>query len=89
VHLLCEEGVAVLSDPYSDHIEIFRGTEAAEQAAPDPELQPISTELPLLRELRAFLEHLDGGPPPRSSAAEGAAAVRAITELRALMGVPV
>ena len=88
VRLLCEEGVAVLPDPYSDQVQIFRRTELAEQTAPEPELRPISTELPLLRELRAFLEHLDGGPPPRSSAAEGAAAVRAITELRALMGVP-
>ena len=88
VRLFCEEGVAVLPDPYSDHVQIFRRTDLTEQAAPEPELRPISTELPLLRELRAFLEHLDGGPPPRSSAAEGAAAVRAITELRALTGVP-
>ena len=51
VRLLCEEGVAVLPDPYSDHIEIFRRTELAEQAAPEPELRPTSTELPLLREL--------------------------------------
>jgi predicted dehydrogenase len=88
VSLFCEEGVAVLPDPYSDHVRIFRRTGLGETTAPEPELRPISTELPLLRELRAFLEHLDGGPPPRSSAAEGAAAVRAITELRALAGVP-
>ena len=41
-------------------------------------------ELPLLAELRAFVEHLRGGPPPRSSAAEGAAMVSTIAELRAL-----
>jgi predicted dehydrogenase len=88
VRLLCEDGVAVLPDPYSDHVQIFSRTDLAERTAPEPELRPISTELPLLRELRAFLEHLDGGPPPRSSAAEGAAAVRTITELRALTSVP-
>ena len=48
----------------------------------------MSPELPLLRELRAFLDHLDGGPPPRSSAAEGAAIVRTISELRLLAGLP-
>jgi predicted dehydrogenase len=87
VRLVCEEGVAVLPDAHSDHVRIFRATDIAETTAPEPELRPISAELPLLRELRAFLEHLEGGPPPRSSAAEGAAAVRAITELRALAGL--
>jgi hypothetical protein len=42
-------------------------------------------ELPLLAELRAFVGHI-GGPAPRSSAAEGAAIVSAIAELRALAG---
>ena len=88
VTLFCEEGIAVLPDPYSEHVRIFRRTGPAESTVPEPELRPISNELPLLRELQAFLEHLDGGPPPRSSAAEGAAAVRAITELRALAGLP-
>ena len=49
---------------------------------------PVSTELPLLRELRAFVEHLRGGPPPRSSAAEGAAVVEAVARLRELAGLP-
>jgi hypothetical protein len=38
----------------------------------------------LLRELRAFLEHLDGGPPPKSSAAEAVADVSAVELLRDL-----
>ena len=85
VRLVCEEGVAVLPYAHSDHVRIFRPDDLAETTVPEPELRPISTELPLLRELRAFLEHLDGGPPPRSSAA---AVVRAITDLRALAGLP-
>jgi hypothetical protein len=48
----------------------------------------VSTEFPLLRELRGFMEHLAGGPPPRSSAAEAAEVVRRIAELRALAGLP-
>jgi len=87
VSLVCEKGIALLPDAYSAHVRIFKGTDVAEPRAPEPELLPISIELPLLRELRAFLEHLDGGPPPRSSAAEGAAIVRAITELRSLAGL--
>ncbi len=88
VSLVCEDGVAVLPDSYSEDVRIYRGRDPAEPTPPEPELRPISTELPLLRELRAFLEHLDGGPPPRSSAAEGAAIVRAVTELRSLAGLP-
>jgi predicted dehydrogenase len=80
IALVCEEGVAFLPDGYSDHVLIATTT-------PEPELRPISTELPLLRELRAFVEHLRGGPPPRSSAAEGAAVVRVISELRSLAGL--
>ncbi len=37
-------------------------------------------------ELRAFVSHLEGGPPPRSSAAEGGLVVEHIVRLRALAG---
>jgi predicted dehydrogenase len=82
VVLVCEQGVAVLGDGYSDHVLVRR------DGAEEPERRQISNELPLLRELRAFVEHLGGGPPPRSSAAEGALVVRRIAELRALAGAP-
>jgi hypothetical protein len=48
---------------------------------------PIGTEMPLLAELRAFLHHLQGGPAPRSSAAEGLSVVETIAALRALAGL--
>ena len=70
----------MLPDGYSEHVVVATGDE--------PEKRPISTELPLLRELRAFVEHLDGGPPPRSSAREGAEIVKAIAELRRFAGLP-
>jgi hypothetical protein len=44
--------------------------------------------MPLLAELEAFVAHLEGGPAPKSSAAEGALIVRRIAELRALAGLP-
>jgi len=81
VILACEGGLAVLPESYSDAVRLVR-----EDGSGD-ELRPVSTELPLRRELRAFLDHLAGGPPPRSSAAEGAGVVRAISRLRTLAGL--
>jgi hypothetical protein len=40
-----------------------------------------SGELPLLAELRAFVGHLNGGPPPKSSALEGAEMVERIAQV--------
>jgi predicted dehydrogenase len=82
VVLLCEDGAAALPGGYSDHLLVGRN-------GAEPERRGISTELPLLRELRAFVEHLSGGPPPRSSVAEGAQIVRVIARLRALAGFDV
>ena len=47
----------------------------------------VGDEPPLKRELAAFLNHLDGGPPPKSSGRDGAEAVRRICELRRLAGI--
>ena len=82
IRLVCREGVATLADSYADHVLVTRGEPDA--GTRDEEARPISTEFPLLRELRAFLEHLDGGPPPKSSAAEAVADVNAVELLRDL-----
>jgi predicted dehydrogenase len=82
IELHCEEGVAVLSDGWAEHVSVF--TDGDEGVA--EELVETRGELPLLAELRTFVEHLGGGPPPRSSAAEGAQIVSAIAELRVLAG---
>jgi len=84
IELHCDGGVAALADGWDEHVTVFRD-------GPDgPVEERIETpgELPLLAELRAFVEHLDGGPPPRSSAAEGAATVATIADLRRLAGEP-
>jgi predicted dehydrogenase len=83
VRLLCRDGIATLADAYDDYVLVTRG-EIWGTITREEEARPISSEFPLLRELRAFVEHLDGGPPPRSSAAEGAAEVAAVERLRQL-----
>jgi hypothetical protein len=80
VRLICEEGVAWLADGYADSIGVARSGEIGGEY----EQRGISSELPLLGELRTFVEHLEGGPPPRSSAAEGALIVERIERVRTL-----
>lgn len=87
VRLVCEEGTAVLPDSYADRVLVHRGDPHVDLEPRAVEQLAISTELPLLRELRAFCEHLSGGPPPRSSAADGVAEVRALADLRRLAGL--
>jgi predicted dehydrogenase len=86
VRLVCRDGVALLPDAYSNHVVVTRGRLQRDVTRED-ERRPISNELPLERELRAFVEHLRGGPPPLSSAADGAAEVAAIGRLRELAGL--
>lgn len=47
----------------------------------------VATDMPLLRELQAFLGHLHGGAPPKSSAAEAALSVARVEEARRLAGL--
>jgi predicted dehydrogenase len=82
IRLHCRDGVAVLPDAESPHLLVARGDGSVEH-------RPLSREWPLQRELRAFLTHLAGGPPPKSAAAEGAAIVATLASLRALAGLDV
>lgn len=80
IELHCDDGVAVLAGAWDEHVTVFR------DGAGGPEETRIETpgELPLLACLRVFVEHIGGGPPPKSSVAEGATAVAALAELRRL-----
>jgi len=77
IELHCDDGVAALGDAWDEYVLVY---------VEDGRTERIETpgELPLLAELRAFIGFVEGGPPPRSSAAEGAAVVEAIVALRAL-----
>jgi predicted dehydrogenase len=75
IELVCEKGVARWTLGREHEIEISGATRA------------VSPEPPLDRELRAFRDHVRGGPPPKSPAREGAAVVALIEELRDLAGI--
>jgi predicted dehydrogenase len=89
VSVAFEHGVAVLDDPLADHIKAYpgRGGQAYASAPAEERVLPVSTEFPLLRELRVFLDHVRGGPPPPTDAREGALIVETLARLRALAGL--
>ena len=68
------DGVAVFAGDDADAIVVGRGWD------PEPvvESHPVRGESALRRELQAFLDHLDGGPPPASSARDSASIVSAV-----------
>ena len=77
---------AQLADSYDDRITIAEGAPGAAFGAPQD--RPAAGEPPLCRELRVFLDHLRGGPPPRSAAADGLLIVERIAALRRLAALP-
>lgn len=84
VRVVYESAVAVLAGGYADAVQILITHPGSE---PSVESIPISNDMPLLLELEAFVSHLQGGPPPRSSAATGALIVERIDELRTMAGI--
>lgn len=86
VILFGSEGTASLSDPLDDHVNV-QPLSVPFTAPSKQHHHPISTEYPLVRELRTFVEHLQGGPGPKSSAAEGAQTVATVAQIRSMIGV--
>jgi len=82
IRVHCRDAVAVLPSGDANEVEITRISHG--ELEPRTEKRRFSTEAPLRRELAAFVQHLRGGPPPRSNAAEGLAVVRTVVQLRAL-----
>lgn len=78
LRLVCEGGVAQLDGGWAESVVVGR---AGAIDADSVERRQLDGELPLLAELRAFVEHLQGGPPPLSSAADAVAIVEAIDEM--------
>jgi predicted dehydrogenase len=81
LRMVCEEGVAQLDGGYAEAVVVGRAGSIDEEGM---ERRPIPGELPLLGELRAFVAHLNGGPPPRSSAAEAVVIVERVAAMIAL-----
>lgn len=74
-------GSLELRDSYATAIRVRRGAPADPKAA--TETIEIPSDMPLLLELQAFLAHLDGGPPPMTSAREGLPIVERVAEIEA------
>jgi|GEM_PF-293706 len=85
--LHCSRGVAFVPEGITDHVRVVHGTDPFESKTPVVEKWPVSTEMPLLRELKTFVEYLHGGPAPKSTAFEGLSIVEAIDQLRRLGGI--
>ena len=86
IRLVCEAGPAVPEDPLADHVVVARAGEPGVERA--IERRPISVEMPLLRELRAFLAYLEGGPEPPCGLEAAVASVQQVATLRRLAGLP-
>lgn len=84
ITLHCAEAVITLEGGWSDHLEVHTtGTTNGPQSL----RFETPGQLPLVRELESFLNHLSGGPAPRSLANEALATVRAIAFARELAGI--
>jgi len=86
VRLHCRDGVAALVGE-TGAIDVARDVPEDPLAPPVRERRPYPDEPALRRELRAFVTHLAGGPPPRTTAAEGVEVVGVLAELRRLAGL--
>ncbi len=83
--LYFEEGIAVLKDAYQEHIEVYRSGKAPLASPADPELIPFKNEMPLFREIQAFVRFVQAeGPAPKSSVYESYQIIQTIEQLRKL-----
>ncbi|HKP23723.1 MAG TPA: Gfo/Idh/MocA family oxidoreductase [Dongiaceae bacterium] len=74
-------GSMELRDSYDTAIRVRRGAPGDPKAA--VETIEIPSDMPLLLEVQAFLAHLDGGPPPMTSAREGLLIVERTADIEA------
>lgn len=77
--VVCSQATVELRDSYDTAIRVRRGPPGDPAAVSDS--IEVGGDMPLLLEIRAFLRHLEGGPPPMSSAAEGLAVVERCAEI--------
>jgi predicted dehydrogenase len=77
-------GSAALADSEAPFVEVLTHGGELEGEADREEIE-LEREWPLLRELRDFVAHCGGGPPPRATGAEGFTVCAAIEELRAVL----
>lgn len=87
VRLHCRDAVVELADGYAEEVLIHTVDEQELVRKVPYRTRPVSAEWPLVRELRAFLEHVRGGPAPKSGIEDAVAAVECMVELRRMAGL--
>jgi predicted dehydrogenase len=78
VSVTFEDAVLSLREVLSPNLELMRRSDAAARL----EFMPIATEMPLKRELAAFVAFLRGGPPPKADVADALSSIERIEQLR-------
>lgn len=81
IQVICEDGVAVLDDGYSTAIQIVKGPLFNGDIKPNSIDRPLSSEMPLLAELKAFVNYVRGDEtPPKTPLLESIRVVELIEE---------
>ncbi|MDX1380023.1 MAG: Gfo/Idh/MocA family oxidoreductase [Xanthomonadales bacterium] len=81
-----DDGVAWLADPLDDHVRVWRGAPGQDINPDGWERRAVDTEWPLYLELKRFVGHLGGGPPPYTDARAAVEQVALIERLREMAG---
>ena len=82
IELRFENHILVLKDGYASEIEIYGWDPVKQEIANEIEKIAFADEMPLLAELKSFLDYINKtGPTPKSSLAEATQVVKVITEL--------
>jgi predicted dehydrogenase len=85
IEAIGELGSAVLRDPEAEVIDVLLHHGDVDAPFEERAIE-LEREWPLVRELRDFLAHCQGGPPPRATGEEGVRVVQRLAEIRAALG---
>jgi predicted dehydrogenase len=78
VSVTFDDAVLSLRDAFAPNVEIMRRNDVAARLG----FLPIATDMPLQRELAAFVAFLRGGPPPKADAIDAVSTIERIEQLR-------
>ena len=82
----CRDAVLVLTGTDSEYVTVHRGNNQQPTDAVVERI-PISHRSALLRELEAFLDHLSGGPSPKSGIQDALQITRTVVNIRKMAGL--
>ena len=84
VRLHGTDGIAVLADEKVDYIDIYYGNDESYPSPIRHERLFFDSTPPLKKEILAFINYLNGGPPPISDFQEGLLTIELLTKLHAM-----